>query len=199
MPLFPPPTMDHLLATLLNRLLADQPGAAARLANHAGKRLRIGLPLSRIDLAVDANGHLSAAGADEAFDCEIRIPPDVLLALPMLGGGALAGARITGDGVLAADLSALLRQLDWAVALAPYVGPVVAARADQALHGLARWHAEAREAVARSVAEYLVHEAGMLAEGESVREFVREVDELREAADRLAARIALLEAASGRP
>jgi DtxR family Mn-dependent transcriptional regulator len=35
--------------------------------------------------------------------------------------------------------------------------------------------------------------AQLLAEGEAVREFVREVDELREAADRLAARLALLE------
>lgn len=190
--------MDPLIATLLNRLLADQPGAAARLAQHAGKRLRLAMPLARIDLAVDAHGHLSAAGAAEAFDCEIRIPPDLLLALPLLGGEALAGARVTGDGVLAGDVSTLLRQLDWAVVLAPYVGPVLAARADQALHGVARWHAEARAAVARSVAEYLVHEAGVLAEGEAVREFVREVDELREAADRLAARIALLENAAGR-
>lgn len=190
--------MDHLLAALLNRLLADQPGAAARLANHAGKRLRIALPLARIDLAVDAEGRLSAAGPAEAFDCIIRIPPDVMLALPMLGGEALAGARVTGDGVLAGDLSALLKDLDRAVALAPYVGPVAAARADQALHGVARWHAQAREALAQSLAEYLVHEARLLAEGEAVREFVREVDELREGADRLAARIAVLENSAGR-
>ncbi len=193
---FRPTAMDHLLATLLNRLLADQPGAAARLAQHAGKRLRLALPLGRTDLAVVDDGRLRPAGAAEAFDCEIRIPPDVLLALPLLGGEALAGARVTGDGVLAGDLSALLRQLDWAVALAPYIGPVAAARADQALHGVARWHGEARAAVTRSVAEYLVYEAGVLAEGEAVREFVREVDELREAADRLAARLALLENAS---
>jgi ubiquinone biosynthesis protein UbiJ len=191
--------MDSILAALFNRLLADQPGAAARLAYHAGKRVCIRLPLARIDLAVDAEGRLSAAGMAEACDCEICIPPEVLLALPVLGGEALAAAKVTGDGVLASDLSALLRQLDWAVALAPYLGPVAAARADQALHGLARWHAQARAAVAQSMAEYLVHEARVLAEGEAVREFVREVDELREAADRLAARIAVLEDAAGRP
>ncbi len=47
------------------------------------------------------------------------------------------------------------------------------------------------------MAEYLVHEAGVLAEGEAVREFVHEVDELRDAAERLAARLALLEDKSG--
>lgn len=190
--------MDHLFAALLNRLLADQPGAIARLANHAGKRLRIGLPLARIDLVVGPEGRFAAAGEVESCNCEITVPPDVLLALPLLGGEALAGARVTGDGVLAGDLSALLRQLDWAVVLAPYLGPVAAARADQALHGLARWHAQAREAVAASVAEYLVHEARLLAEGEAVREFVSEVDALREGTDRLAARIALLEDGFGK-
>jgi ubiquinone biosynthesis protein UbiJ len=191
--------MDTLLAALLNRLLADQPGAAARLANHAGKRLRFTLPLARIDLAIDGEGRLLAAGAAAAVDCEIRIPPEVLLAWPLLGGEALAGVRVTGDGVLAGDLSALLRQLDRAVALAPYLGPVAAARVDAALDGLARWHGEAREAVAQSLAEYLVHEARLLVEAEAVREFVREVDELREWADRLAARVSRLEHPDGRP
>lgn len=191
--------MELLPATLLNRLLADQPGAAARLANHAGKRLRIALPFAHIDLAIAAGGRLCAAGAAEVFDCEIDIPAEVLLALPLLGGEALAGVRVSGDGVLAGDLSALLKDLDWAVALAPYVGPIAAARADQARLGLTRWHAQAREAVAQSLAEYLVHEARLLAEGETVREFVRAVDELREAADRLAARIAVLENRADRP
>jgi ubiquinone biosynthesis protein UbiJ len=190
--------MDALLASLLNRLLADQPEARARLERHAGKRLRLTLPLLRADLSVDSEGRLRAAEAAEApeaaaFDCEIVLPPHVLAQLPLLGGEALNGARVRGDGVLAGDLSTLLRQLDWALVLAPYVGPTVAARADQALRGLGRWRGQAGEAVARSVAEYLVHEAGVLAEGEAVRGFVAEVDELREGLDRLAARLALLE------
>ena len=187
--------MDRLFAILLNRLLADQPGAVARLKQHAGKRLRIALPLARIDLSVCADGTFApAAAADGAtIDCEIRLPLYVLLALPSSGGEALGMAQVAGDGVLAADLSALLRQLDWAVALAPYVGPVVAARADQALRTLAQRRDEAGEALARSLADYLIHEAQLLAAGDAVREFVHEVDELREAADRLAARLALLE------
>lgn len=185
--------MDSLFATLLNRLLADQPGAAARLLPHAGKRLRIALPFTCIDLAVTAEGRFSAAGAAQACDCEIRLPPHLLLALLLEGGEAFNRAQVAGDGMLAADLSALLRQLDWAVALAPYIGPVTAARADQVLRLLSQRQAEARDALARSLADYLVHEARLLAEGKAVREFVREVDELREAADRLTARISLLE------
>lgn len=187
--------MDRLLAALLNRLLANQPGAAAQLANHAGKRLRVALPFANIDLAVDAKGRLSVADK-AAFDCVIHIPPQVVLALPVLGGEALAGVRVTGDGVLAGDLLHLVKDLDWAVVLAPYIGPVAAARADQALHAAVHWHAQARAALAQALAEYLVHEARLLAEGEAVREFVRAVDELREGVDRLAARIAVLENAA---
>ncbi len=190
--------MNHLLAALLNQLLARQPGAATRLAQHAGKRLRIAWPLARLDLAIDAQGRLHAI-ATEACDCEIYLPAEVLVALPLLGNQALGGVQVRGDGVLAGELAALLRALDVAVVLAPYLGPILAARVDAALKGLARWHAEARTTVAQAVAEYLVHEARLIAPGEAVREFVREVDALREDADRLCARLALLENQAKQP
>lgn len=185
--------MDRLFATLLNRLLADQPGAAERLRPHAGQVLRLNLPLLRIGLVVTADGTLAPAAAEAAPDCEIHLPAHLLLTLPLSSCEAIGMVQVSGDGVLAADLAALLRQLDWTVALAPSLGPVAAARADQALRALAQRRDEAGNALARSLTEYLVHEARLLAEGEAVREFVREVDELREAADRLAARLALLE------
>lgn len=191
--------MNQLLAALINRLLTRQPEAAAPLAQHAGKRLRIALPLARLDFAIDSDGYLRAADTAQAIDCEVALPPDVLLALPLLGEPALNGVHVRGDGVLAADLSSVFRQLDWAVALAPYLGPIVAARADAALKGFARWYGEARATVAQNVAEYLVYEAQLIAPGDAVREFVREVDALREAADRLSARIALLEDQAKQP
>lgn len=187
--------MDSLFATLLNRLLADQPGAAERLLPHAGKRLSIALPPARIVLTVRADGTFSPAdtAAHDTIDCEIRLSPWVLLALPFSGGEALGMAKFEGDGILAADLFKLLRQLDWAVVLAPIMGPIAAVRADEALRALAQCRDEVNEALARSLADYLTYEARLLAEGEAVREFVREVDELREAVDRLAARLTLLE------
>ncbi len=185
--------MSSLLAPLLNRLLADQPGAAERLTGHAGKVLRLDMPLARIDLVIGPDGRFSAIDRPEPPDCEITLPLHVLLQLPLRGGEALNEVGVSGDGVLASDVSALLRQLDWVPVLQPYLGPVLAARADQAAHAFTGWRDEAREAVARSLAEYLVYEAGVLAEGAAVRGFVAQVDELRDAAARLEARLAILE------
>ncbi len=185
--------MDALLAQLVNRLLAHQPGVAERLLRHTGKRLRIVLPLARVDLFLDSDGRLHPDDGGRPPDCVIRLPPGLLAQLPLLGGEALARAEVEGDGLLAADLSAVLRGLDWAVLLAPLLGPVLAARADDALRGLALWQAHTRARIARALAEYLVYEARLLAEGEAVRDFVAGVDEVREAADRLEARLRLLE------
>jgi ubiquinone biosynthesis protein UbiJ len=104
---------------------------------------------------------------------------------------------VEGDGTLAADLSAALAEFDWALALRPVVGDMAAARAAQAVEGLGRWREKAQEAVGRSIAEYLTYEAGMLADKQAVRQFVAEVDEVRDAAARLEARLALLEQSRG--
>ena len=189
--------MNRLLAHLLNRLLADQPEAAARLSGHARKGLRLSLPMVRIDLAVDADGRLVAADLSGTPDCEIVLPPHLLLQWPLLGSEAFAAARVSGDGVLASDLSGLLRQLDWALVMRPYLGPVLAARADRALHVALGWRGQASQALAHSLAEYLVYEADVLAEGAAVRGFVAQVDELRDAAARLEARLAMREGRGG--
>lgn len=186
--------MDHLLARLLNRLLAEQSGAAERLAAHRGKRLCLRLPMVRFDLEVQADGRLASAVArDEAPDCEIALPPHALALLPVSGFDALSDARVTGDGVMASDFSTLLRQIDWVLVLSPWMGPVLATRTTQAAETLWGARTGTREALARSLAEYLVYEARLLAEGQAVREFVAGVDEVRDAADRLEARLALLE------
>ncbi len=192
--------MDRLLARLLNRLLAEQTGAADRLAAHRGKRLRLRLPMVRFDLEAQADGRLAAAAAtDDAPDCEIVLPPHVLALLPVSGFDAFSDARVTGDGVLASDLSALLRQVDWVLVLSPWMGPALATRATQAAETIWGARTGTREAFARSLAEYLVYEARLLAEGQAVREFVADVDELRDAADRLEARLALLERQRAEP
>jgi ubiquinone biosynthesis accessory factor UbiJ len=185
--------MDRLLARLLNRLLADQPGAAERLAAHRGKRLRLSLPMVRFDLEIQGDGRLAPGARTAAPDCEIGLPPHALAQLPLAGLDALSAARVTGDGVLASDLSALLGRFDWVLVLSPWLGPVLATRATQAAETVWGAQARVREAYARALAEYLVHEAGLLAEGQAVREFVARVDELKEAAERLEARLALLE------
>jgi ubiquinone biosynthesis protein UbiJ len=118
-----------------------------------------------------------------------------LAALPRLfTGGQMADLfRIQGDGLLAADLAAALRDFDWVLALRPWLGDIAATRAEQFLKEFAAWQPKAVESVGRNLAEYAVYEAKLLAEPEAVREFIAEVDRLREDLDRFEARLALLE------
>ncbi len=180
--------------SLLNRLLDTQPGARARLAGHAGKTARIDLPLGGLSFSLAEGGLLSPAAADVVPDTTIRLSADVLMRLVLGDRTALKGAGVNGDGLLAADISAALDGFDWALALRPVVGDIAAARADQAIAGFGAWREKAHEAIGRSLAEYGVHEANMLASRPAVDRFVAEVDTLRDDVARLEARLALLEA-----
>lgn len=180
--------------SLLDRLLETQPGARARLAGHAGKTARIDLPLGGLSFTLGEGGALGSATPDVAPDTMIQLPVEVLLRAAMGDRTALKAARVTGDGILAADVSAALDGFDWALALRPVVGDIAAARADQAIAGFGTWREKAHEAIGRSLAEYGVHEANMIASRPAVDRFVAEVDTLRDDVARLEARLALLEA-----
>jgi ubiquinone biosynthesis accessory factor UbiJ len=184
--------------SLLNRLLETQPGARARLAGHAGKTARIELPLGGLAFSLAESGVLSPAAADVAPDTTIRLSADVLMRLLLGDRDALKQAGVHGDGLFAADISAALDGFDWALALRPVVGDIAAARADQAIAGFGAWRQKAHEAIGRSLAEYGVHEANMIASRPAVDRFVAEVDTLRDDVARLEARLALLEARRAR-
>lgn len=117
-------------------------------------------------------------------------------ALPAWVGGASMQElfRAEGDGVFAADIAHALGDFDWVLALRPYLGDMAASRMEQFFQGLGQWRRQAVESTGRNLAEYAVHEAGLLAEPHATREFIAQVDRLREDADRLAVRLQLLEA-----
>jgi len=190
----PDATPDFLLAAALNALLGKQPAAQARLARHAGKCVRLALPLLPLSVRIEADGGFAAASADAASDVQLIPDPS---AFPLwLSGGKLGDLfRVAGDGVLAADIANALADFDWVLALRPYLGDIAASRVDQFIQGITGWRSQAVESAGRNLAEYAVYEQAMLAEPHAAREFIAEVDRLREDADRLEARLALLESA----
>lgn len=189
-----------LLAQAINRVLAHQPAARAHLQPHAGKHLVLNLPLGTLELALDAAGTFYQPGAEAEADAlagslaTLTLTPD-LSALPRwLSGGRLSELfQIEGDTAFAADLGQAMAEFDWVLALRPYLGDIAASRVEQALQGLGAWGAQAGAALGRNLTEYAIHEAEVLAEPHAVRAFIAEVDRLREHADRLSARLTLLE------
>ena len=188
-----PSPVSPLLAAL-NPLLATQPAARARLAAHVGKVLRVALPGMNLDLALEGDGFAAAPAESEPT---LVLTPDPAALPRWLAGGSLNELfRTRGDGVFAADLAKALADFDWVLALRPWLGDIAASRADQFLRDFAPWRERALESAGRNLAEYAVHEQGMLAEPHAVQGFIAEVDALREASDRLEARLKLLESHS---
>lgn len=184
---------DFLLAAALNGLLDQQPNAKARLLRHAGKGIQLALPLLNLNIRIEADGGFSAASAESVAD--LRLMPDPAALPQWLGGGKLGDLfRVAGDGVLAADLAHALADFDWVLALRPYLGDIAASRIDHFIRAFAGWRRQAAESAGRNLAEYAVYEQGLLAEPLAAREFIAAIDRLREDADRLEARLALLEA-----
>jgi len=189
----PDATPAFLLAAALNALLDRQPSAKARLVRHVGKCLQLVLPLLPLSLRIEADGGFVAASSDAAPD--LRLIPDPSALPQWFTGGKFADLfRVAGDGVLAVDLANALADFDWVLTLRPYLGDIAASRVDQFLRGIMNWRGQALESAGRNLAEYAVYEQAMLAEPYAVREFIAAVDRLREDADRLEARLNLLEA-----
>ena len=188
---------ETALASALNALLDAQPACLSRLQRHAGKSLRLALPILPINLMLDDAVRFRPNSAAAEAEPTLTLTP-MPSALPLLlGNGVLADLfRFEGDDQFAADLSGALADFDWVLALRPYLGDIAASRAEQFLHGVLAWRSQAHDDAGRNLAEYAVYEQALLAEPHAARAFIAEVDALREDVDRLWARLRVLE--SGR-
>lgn len=186
----PPAFPEIPLATAINALLDAQPAALSRLHRHAGKTVRLNLPLLPLHLSLDEGGRFRPREADSEAIPELSLTP-MPGALPLLlNGGKLADLfHVEGDGLFASDISGALADFDWVLALRPYLGDIAASRVDQLLRGVLAWRQKAHDDTGANLAEYAVYEQAMLAEPNAVRRFISDVDALREDANRLEARL----------
>ena len=197
-------TRDLALASLessINTLLQLDPFARKKLACHHGRIIGIHLRGPEITLyfVPDQQGKLQLLGSLEG-------EPDALLSgspLDLLRSGDKAqGSRqlfagrvsISGDTGLAHDFGATLGNLDidWEEQLARFTGDIIAHQVGNAARRATYWAKGTGSRLEADLAEYLVEEAHLLPHPLEVEDFVSGVDELREAADRLEARVRLL-------
>jgi len=189
------------LERIANAALNADPETKARLAALNGKVARISLsaPPRTLYLLPTVDG-LRLLGDYDG-------PPDVSLSGPLSAFLRLAGEDagapfrdnqigIDGDLELGQRLHRIFKTLriDWEEQAARVVGDVAAHQLGNVVRAFASWSQSTIDLFARDAGEYLQYERGLLADAEAVAEFVRAVDGLRLDADRLAARIALLEA-----
>ncbi len=184
------------LEIALTRYLQQDTRALERCAKLAGAVLRLRIP--ELDLAFelcpDASGvRVAQAGETEPTATVSGSLPSLLRAWLRSGEGAAAAREleISGDAEFAQDLLNILREADFDLDewLSRHVGDVTAHRLGQFLRGAAGYGKRVAETLTLDTAEYLREETRDLVHAEEVAQWGVDVDRLREATDRLEARL----------
>lgn len=181
----------------LNQYLSLDPQALSRLEAMEGRVIAIhiiGLNES-LYLFPAADGIMVLGDFDGEADTTLSGTP---LALARLGASEDAAAllfsgevKIAGDTRLGNQFKKILANIDidWEEQLSVYVGDVAAHQFGNVLRDFSRWFSRSRDSLQMDVAEYLQEESRMLPSNAELERFLNNVDELREAIDRLEARI----------
>jgi ubiquinone biosynthesis protein UbiJ len=198
------PDLLRPLESLLNRQIAGSSRARRLLGELAGRsmELRFAATPFRVRLAASTEALSVRPAGDEPADAVIEGTP--LSYLRLTAGDAARSIRaggmdVKGDAEVAEGFRRLLdaARPDLEEELSRFTG-------DAAAHHLARFARQALafgqragDTLARNVSEYLSEESHDVPVRLEVEEFLEEVDRLREAVDRLEARVAAAERSRG--
>ncbi len=180
---------------VLNRNIGSQARATSLARRLDGKSLQVDLEGVARLRAVCAGGRLTLASADDGgADAVISGPPGALLRMLTadrarpLGRGSL---QVRGDAEVAASYRELLQlsRPDLEEEASRIIGDAAAHRLGLAGRRAWSWMRDAARTFGLNVAEYLQEESRDVAGRMEVEEFVRGVDDLREAVDRAQARL----------
>lgn len=174
-----------------NHLLDAAPWARDKLSAHAGKTALFDVFPVRISVTAMTDGRLQPASSEASPAVTIRLTHMTVLEVLAGGEDAFRKAEVAGDTDFAAVISQVVSNLRWDVEedLSRVVGDIAAHRMAQAGRAAAAWPKRAAASMAENAAEYLTEEKAVLVTPLQAAEFMRAVDELRDAVERLDKRI----------
>ncbi len=174
----------------MRQALAADPDSAIRLSALDGRCIQLALQGTGIDLFFIGRGDRLqvVAESDLPADTVIRGSPAALLALAVpdwFDGDS--GVRIEGDAGAAQALEKLMRRLDpdWESLLTEQLGDVVGHQLWRVLRDSLSGSRRLAGVAGDQVGHYLREESRLLVTRPEAQAFTRDVDELREAVDRL--------------
>lgn len=189
------------LETAINRLLAADQDSGERLKKLDGRRVRLELQ----DLASTLDFIFSPYRVEVSLDTEAEADTVISGSMPALfamalpdeedrWGGPGSRVKISGDATLARDLERLFSRLDpdWEAGVAQFTGDVVAHQLVTGFKGMAASLLSTGKQMQEAVGDYLSSEQSPLPQPEELRGFADEVDNLRDAVERLEARMRIL-------
>jgi ubiquinone biosynthesis protein UbiJ len=193
------PLAGRALEQALNRIVALDPDTAGALERLGGRRIGLALeaPPVALDITVDA-GRLKVGPPTTEPDLGIRATlSGVLSQLPFLrqdGAPPVGKVRINGDAELARTLQHLAQRFDpdWEKPFTEVFGPVLGPQIGRGLREALKAGAGFAKGFSRDTVDYLTEESRDLVGKAELAAFHDDVDELRDRAERLAARLARL-------
>lgn len=184
--------LETPLVAALNHVLRREAWARERLAPFAGEGIEVRAPLlPSLRFRIEAGGGLAAAPAEAAPSLTVNIRSDAPAAALKGEDHLLRSVEVTGNARLAETVMGLARHLRWDFEedLSRIFGDVLAHRMAGTLRSIAGWAPEAGARIAESFAAYATDEAKLLLGRAELQELSAQVGELRDAVERLEARI----------
>jgi len=183
----------------LNRYLRLESSVIEDCARLNGRCMEFALPSASLTMAIEfiPSGVRVMPESPTAADVRVSGTPSSLLAALRAGSrsGIPAGLEVHGDVELLGEFRAMVSRVgfdpeEW---LAPMFGGVAAHRVADGLKRIFEWTRGNTRRMADHGAEYLREETYDLARGRDVGEWMDEVEDARDALDRLEARLRRLE------
>lgn len=190
----------------INRLLASDQNSGERLSKLDGRRVRLQLDDLAITLDFIFTAHRLKVSLDTAAEADTpqadtlisgSMPALFAMAMPNEDGrwgGPGSRVKISGDATLARDVERLFSRLDpdWEAGLARFTGDVLGHQLATGLKSFAAGLKSTGDNLQQMATEYLHSEQSPLAQPQEQSSFADEVDRLRDATERLEARIRIL-------
>ena len=182
----------------INHVLSSEPWALAELSRYAGKIIQLTLPMGNLCFEIEPTGILRAVDGDQGCSLILEISSTVLSELMASGGSlreqAFKAVKITGDADLAQLLGRLVGQVRWDYEedLAHLVGDAPATFVVRQAKKFASASKVAATDLLANVVEYVSEERKVLLNKRDFLVRKNELNELREAVDRIEKRIQLL-------
>ncbi len=176
----------------LNHLLGAEAWARDKLKPYTGQCVEFrASPLPALRLDILDSGLLANAAQDGVPNLVVTIGAGALPAMMRGEDALMREIGIEGNADLAGAVQYLFRHLRWDFEedLSRLLGDVLAHRVVEGGRRFAAWNREAAGKLTQNLAEYWIEEQPLLARPADVRQFLTDVDQLRDDLARLEKRI----------
>ena len=187
------PALVALGQRMLDTGFAMNPEAARQL--HELQDIVIGVEITDIQCQLFFTPHCDriqiSTSAKHEPNTWIRSSVVNLLKARRANPGDGVNIEVSGDVAAGQTFQHILQSIDfdWEELLAMYLGDIAAHRIGQGVKAVNRQLRRSFDSLAFSTGEYLREEAGLAADADQIRQFIADVDQLRDDIERLSVRL----------